>query len=48
MPYPGAPPLPGGGIGFPELLGDINTVRDGYARFDLLDEQLRRMKGETP
>ena len=33
MPYPGAPPLPGGGLGFPELQGDLQTIRDGFARF---------------
>ena len=45
MPYPGAPSLPGGGIGFPELKGDINTVRDGFARFELLDDRVRLLAG---
>jgi cephalosporin hydroxylase len=47
MPYPGAPPLPGGGVGFPELQGDLHTVRDGFARFDLLDDRVRFLAGPT-
>jgi cephalosporin hydroxylase len=37
--------LPGGGLGFPDLLGDLNSVRDGFARFDLLDDRVRFLQG---
>jgi cephalosporin hydroxylase len=45
MPFPGAPPLPGGGVGFPDLKGDLNTVRDGFDRFGLLDDRVRFLAG---
>jgi cephalosporin hydroxylase len=45
MPYKGAPPLPGGGVGFPDLNGDLNTVRDGFDRFGLLDDRVRFLAG---
>lgn len=45
MPVPGLPPLPAGGSGFPDLQGDLNTVRDGFDRFGLLDERVRFLPG---
>jgi cephalosporin hydroxylase len=43
----GEPPteLPGGGRGFPDLLADLNNVRDGFHRFDLLDERVNFLQG---
>jgi cephalosporin hydroxylase len=35
----------GGGPGFPELLADLNNVRDGFDRFGLLDERVRFVQG---
>jgi cephalosporin hydroxylase len=37
--------VPGGGRGFPDLLADLNSVRDGFARFDLLDDRVRFLQG---
>jgi cephalosporin hydroxylase len=37
--------VPAGGRGFPELLPDLNSVRDGFARFELLDERVRFLQG---
>ncbi|GIU87284.1 MAG: hypothetical protein KatS3mg009_1799 [Acidimicrobiia bacterium] len=34
-----------GGPGFPELRADLNTVRDGFHRFGLLDGQVRFLQG---
>jgi cephalosporin hydroxylase len=39
-------PVPGGGTGFPLLLADLNMVRDGFARFDLLDDRVRFVQGD--
>jgi cephalosporin hydroxylase len=39
-------PVPGGGAGFPLLRGDLNMVRDGFDRFDLLDERVRFVEGD--
>jgi cephalosporin hydroxylase len=41
----GAGAVPGGGAGFPELLSDVNSVRDAFSRFDLLDGQVRFLQG---
>src|SRR5262249_48787507 len=41
-----AQPVPGGGLGLPELQPDLNTVRDGFARFDLFDDRVRFLQGE--
>ena len=38
--------LPGGGRGFPDLLADLNTVREGFDRFDLLDDHVRFLQGD--
>jgi cephalosporin hydroxylase len=35
----------GGGAGFPELLSDVTSVRDAFARFELLDDQVRFLQG---
>ncbi len=37
---------PGGGRGFPDLLADLNAVRDGFARFGLLDDRVRFLQGD--
>jgi cephalosporin hydroxylase len=37
---------PGGGRGFPELLADLNAVRDGFDRLGLLDESVRFLQGD--
>jgi cephalosporin hydroxylase len=37
--------FPEEGDGFPDLLADLNNVRDGFARFDLLDERVRFLEG---
>ncbi len=39
-------PVPGGGAGFPLLQADLNMVRDGFARFDLLDDRVRFVEGD--
>ncbi len=38
--------LLGGGPGLPDLRADLNTVRDAFERFDLLDNRLRFLQGE--
>ena len=38
--------MPGGGPGFPLLQADLNMVRDGFARFDLLDDRVRFVEGD--
>lgn len=38
--------LLGGGPGLPDLRGDLNTVRDAFKRFDLLDNRLRFLQGD--
>ncbi len=38
--------VPGGGAGFPRLHADLNMVRDGFARFDLLDDSVRFVEGD--
>lgn len=35
-----------GGPGLPELLGDLNSVREGFHSFDLLDDQVRFVAGD--
>ena len=35
------------GPGFPDLLADLNTVRDGFDRFDLLDDRVRFLQGDA-
>ncbi len=35
----------GGGAGFPDLGADLNTVRDGFDRFGLLDDRVRFLLG---
>jgi len=40
--------VPGGGAGFPDLRADLNIVRDGFERFDLLDERVRFLMGDLP
>ncbi len=42
----GDPASVAGGRGFPNLLGDLNTVREAFHRFDLLDEQVRFASGD--
>jgi cephalosporin hydroxylase len=37
--------IPAGGAGFPELRSDVTSVRDAFARFDLLDEHVRFLQG---
>ena len=37
--------VPGGGAGFPELASDVTSVRDAFARFDLLDAHVRFLQG---
>lgn len=39
------PTVPFGGRGFPEILADINVVRDGFDRFDLFDNRVRFLQG---
>jgi cephalosporin hydroxylase len=39
-------PVPGGGPGFPDLKPDLNTVRDGFHRFDLLDDRVHFLLGD--
>ena len=34
------------GPGLPDLLPDLNIVRDGFDRFDLLDERVRFLQGD--
>jgi cephalosporin hydroxylase len=36
----------GGGPGLPDLRADLNTVRDAFQRFDLLDDRLRFLQGD--
>jgi cephalosporin hydroxylase len=43
-PEPGSG-LPGGGLGFPDLWPDLNSVREGFARFGLLDDRVRFLQG---
>jgi cephalosporin hydroxylase len=38
--------VPGGGPGLPDLLPDLNTVRDGFDQFDLLDERVHFLQGD--
>ena len=38
--------VPGGGPGFPDLLPDLNIVRDGFQRFDLLDDRVHFLQGD--
>ncbi len=37
--------IPGGGPGFPDLWPDLNNVRDGFKRYDLLDKRVRFAQG---
>jgi cephalosporin hydroxylase len=37
--------LPFGGAGFPDVLADLNVVRDAFDRFDLFDERVRFLQG---
>jgi len=38
--------LLGGGPGLPNLRADLNTVREGFKRFDLFDNRLRFLQGD--
>ena len=40
-------PVPGGWGGLRSLLADLNIVRDGFARFDLLDDRVRFLQGAS-
>jgi cephalosporin hydroxylase len=40
--------VPGGGSGFPDLLGDLNSVREGFEHFGLLDDRVRFLQGAFP
>src|SRR5690606_21453172 len=36
----------GGGRGLPDLVPDLNDVREGFSRFDVLDRRVRFLQGE--
>jgi cephalosporin hydroxylase len=38
-------PIPGGGLGFPDLQPDLNTVRDAFDRFGFLDNRVHFLQG---